>query len=353
MVASTSSTFTLFEEIAYRLGYGKLEDEISILPHPLISWGIVVFFVDVVVLQVLKEFEGYQATFFVNPTWLIQPVLGLLAPFVVVYLHTRYDEVLQNIDVASRTSDPELFERLCPRKIRLGLYAVLASYALYQFIYNIGVGTVTQVGGLSELIGVTVVLPLGYGILFAEFLATYIGILVFFPRRIRRTDFKINFLDPEGLGGLRPAGELMKSAYYFVVFGLIGFASMLYGPSIINNLTSSPYEAPGLIQDVLFTLVWILAIGTMVYGLSQIHWFMKRAKRRELTRLDREARELVEDPFDMERFEIRNKTEYDELRQRMEYINNTQEYPTTFTMWVQISIGILLPKAVQLVLSSV
>ena len=102
-----------------------------------------------------------------------------------------------------------------------------------------------------------------------------------------------------------------------------------------------------------FTLVWILAIGTMVYGLSQIHWFMKRAKRRELTRLDREARELVEDPFDMERFEIRNKTEYDELRQRMEYINNTQEYPTTFTMWVQISIGIILPKAVQLLLSSV
>lgn len=196
-------------------------------------------------------------------------------------------------------------------------------------------------------------MPLGYGIIFAEFLATYIGILVYFPRRIRRTDFKINFLDPEGLGGLRPAGELMKSAYYFAVFGLIGFAIMLYGPSIINNLTGSPYSDPGLVQDMLFTSVWILAIGTMVYGLSQIHWFMKRTKRRELTRLDREARELVKDPFDMERFEVKNEKKYDEIRQRMEYVNNTQEYPTTFTMWIQISIGIILPKAIQILLSSV
>lgn len=80
---------------------------------------------------------------------------------------------------------------------------------------------------------------------------------------------------------------------------------------------------------------------------------MKRTKRRELTRLDREARELVKDPFDMERFEVKNEKKYDEIRQRMEYVNNTQEYPTTFTMWIQISIGIILPKAIQILLSSV
>lgn len=352
MAESTKPVLTLFEEIMNRLGYKKLNNSISILPHPLVSWGIVVFFVDVVILQAIKEFEGYQATFFSNPIWLIQPILVLLAPFVVVYLHNRYNEVLKNIDVESRTSDPEVFELLAPRRVKIGLYIILILYAIYQFIYNMGVDSITEIGGLSELIGVTVILPLGYGIIFAEFLATYIGIMVYFPRRIRRTDFKINFLDPEGLGGLRPAGELMKSAYYFVMFGLIGFAIILYGPSIINNLTGSPYGDPGLVQDVLFTLVWILTIGTMGYGLSQIHWFMKRTKRRELTRLDREARELVEEPFDMGSFEIRNKNEYDEIRQRVEYVNSTQEYPTTFTMWVQISIGVVLPKAIQLLLSS-
>jgi hypothetical protein len=353
MTASSTPSYTLFEEIAAWLGYERLRDRYASLPPALIAWGIVVFVIDVVVLQAIKEFEGYQATFFVNPTWLIQPVLGLLAPFVVVYLHRRYRGVLEAIDVASRTTEPAAFDSLAPRALRVVLYAILGSYAIYQFIFNVGVNTITEIGGLSELIGVAVVIPLGYGVIFAEFLSTYIGILVVFPRKIRRTDFKVNFLDPEGLGGLRPAGELMKLAYYFVVVGLIGFAIMLYGPSIVNSIAGSPYEDPGIVQNVLFTLVWVLAIGTMAYGLSQIHVFMKRAKRRELIRLEKGAREHVDEPFDMGRFEIRNEEEFDELRRRMEYINNTQEYPTTFTMWMQISIGVVLPKAVQLVLSAV
>lgn len=105
------------------------------------------FIIDVVILQGIKEFEGYQATFFINPIWIIQPVLGLLAPFVVVYLHNRYTEVLKNIDVESRTSNPNLFNLLSPRKVRIGLYIILASYAIYQFIFNIGINIITQIGG--------------------------------------------------------------------------------------------------------------------------------------------------------------------------------------------------------------
>ncbi|MEF8801572.1 MAG: hypothetical protein V5A56_11175 [Halolamina sp.] len=163
-----------------------------------------------------------------------------------------------------------------------------------------------------------VVLPLGYGVIFSEFLATYVGILIYFPRKIRRTDFKINFLDPEGLGGLRPVGELMKSAYYFLMVGLIAFVVVLYGPSILDGLTGSSYPDPGLVQDLLFTLVWLLGIGTMGYGLSQIHWFMKSEKREQLTKLDREARELVEDPFELESFEIRDENAFDDIRRRTE-----------------------------------
>lgn len=353
MGESTGPALTLFEEITGRLGYEKLSDNISILPHPLVLWGIIVFFVDVIILQGIKEVAGYQATFLNNPTWLVQPILGLFAPFVVVYLHNRYTQMLKDIDIDSRTSNPNVFNLLVPQKVRVALYIILVSYTIYIFFYDISISTVTQIGGLSELIGVGIILPLGYGIIFAEFFATYIGILVYLPRKIRRTDFKINFLDPEGLGGLRPAGELMKSAYYFVVIGLIGYAIVLYGPSIVNDIAGWSYDEPGFVQDLLFTSVWILAISTMIYGLSQIHWFMKRTRRRELTRLDKEARDVVEYPFDMEKFEIKNEREYDEIRRQMERINNTQEYPTTFTMWVQISIGIILPKAVQLLLSSV
>lgn len=348
---TSKPAITLFEQIAYRLGFDRVENRIPNLPHPLICWGIALFVIDLVILQAFKELAGYQATFYINPTWVIQPVLGLLAPFVVVYLHNRYEAVLVEIDVEARTSNPERFETLTPRKLRFGFYTILIIYSLWQFIINTGVNTITQIGGVAELIGVAVVLPLGYGIIFAEFLATYIGLMIYLPRKIKQTDFRLNFLDPEGLGGLRPVGEIMKSSYYFVVFGLISYVVMLYGPSIIGSLSGSPYPDPGLMEDLLFTLVWLLTIGTMVYGLSQIHWFMKRMKREELTELDREARELVEDPFDMGSFEITDEDKYDEIRQRMEYINNTQEYPTTFTMWVQILIGLILPKAVQLVFS--
>ena len=85
----------------------------------------------------------------------------------------------------------------------------------------------------------------------------------------------------------------------------------------------------------------------MVYGLSQVHWFMKRTKREELSRLDRELRDCIKDPFDMETFKISD----EETRRRIKYVNSTQEYPTTFTMWIQILIGLILPKAIQLALA--
>lgn len=80
---------------------------------------------------------------------------------------------------------------------------------------------------------------------------------------------------------------------------------------------------------------------------------MKREKRRELTKLDKKAWKIVDKPFKIQDLEISDKENYDELRMRMDYINNTREYPTTFTMWAQLSIGVILPKAVQLVLSSI
>lgn len=345
------ATETLFERIIARLGLGHLADDKSRIPHPFIIWGIGTFIVDLVVLQAAKELAGYPATFLTNPTWIIQPILGLLAPFVVVFLHTRYGAVLEEIDLTARTSNPERFETLTPHSLRAGFYLILAGYTLWQFLFNMELSTITEIGGLAEMVGVVVVLPLGYGIIFSEFLASYLGIVLFFPRKLRKSDFQLNFLDPESLGGLRPAGELMKTAYYFLVFGLIGFLVMLYGPAILTPLTGSPYPEPGLVVDLLFTLVWVLSIATMVYGLSQLHWFMKKAKREELVRLDRELRDTVEDPFDMSTFRISDEKSFEETQQRVKYVTNTQEYPTTFTMWVQILIGLVLPKTVQLLLS--
>jgi hypothetical protein len=345
--------YSLFERFAYWLGYERLEERLSFMPHPLVFYGFLVVFIDVVLVQGLKELMGYEAVFLSNPAWVIQPVMGIVAPFVTVYLHRRYSQVLEHIDVDSRTSSPEVFDRLVPWQLQAGLYSVFFLNAVYQFVFNQGVDQVLSVGGLPELFAVLVVLPLGYGVIISEFLSTYAGILLFFPRKIRKTDFKINFLDPEGLGGLRPVGELMKAAYYFLMLGLIAAAVMLYAPSIIDSLSGSQYGTVGFTQNLLFTLAWLLSIGLMGYGLSQIHWFMKREKRKELTRLDKKAREMVEKPFEMQDLEIGDREKFDEIRMRMDYINNTREYPTTFTMWVQITIGVILPKLVQVTLSAI
>lgn len=348
MGSSIDPPQTLIEQAANKLGFQTLAQRYQWLPNPLICYGVFMFLLDIAVLQPLKELTGYQAAFVSNPAWVIQPLLGLAAPFVVVYLHRRYATALAHMDIDARSENPDAFATLAPLALRPLFYSVIIGYSFWAFFIDRGISEIMAVGGIAELIGVGVVLPLGYQIIFSEFLVTYIGIVMFFPRKIRHSDFKLNFLDPEGLGGLRPAGELMKLAYYFIVAGLLGYVIQLYVPGILSTVTGSPYSDPGTIDDILFTLLWLLTIATMIFGFSQLHWFMKREKRKELTRLDKEGRDLVRDPFDMSTFEIRDEKQYDELSSRIEHINNTQEYPTTFTMWIQLLIGLILPKAVQL-----
>jgi hypothetical protein len=351
MAEGDSTNYTLIGDFLYWLGYDRLEDRFSFMPHPMIFYGLLVVFTGVVGVQGSRVLLGFNVVYFDNPAALINPSLSLVAPFVIVYLHRRYSKVLEHIDVESRTSEPEVFGNLVPRWVQGGLYSVFFLNAVQQYVFGQGIAKVLEIGGIPELFGVLVLLPLGHGVIISEFLATYAGILLFFPRKIRNTDFKINFLDPEGLGGLRPVGELMKSAYYFLMLGLIASAVALYGPSLVSGVSGSQYGI-GFVQEVLFTVAWLLAIGLVGYGLAQIHWFMKREKRKELTKLDRKAREMVDEPFDIQDLEISDREKYDEIRMRMDYINSTREYPTTFTMWAQLSIGVILPKAVQLLLSS-
>jgi len=309
------------------------------------------FFIDVVILQIFKELVGYQATFFNNPVWILSPVGALVASFAVVYLHRRYDSMLQEIDVDARTDSSDAFDTIVTHNLRIVFYMIVITISFYRFFIEAGLQTVTEIGGIAELIGVAIVLPLGYGIIYSEFLATYIGIIICLPRKIRYKNFQLHFLDPEGLGGLRPAGELMKATYYFLVLGLINSAAQTYLPVLVSSLTESPYPEPGLYADVLFTSVWLLAIATIAYGLAQIHWFMKREKRQILTELDRAKRELVEHPFDVSQLKIEETSEYKHIQNRIDHVTSTQEYPTTFTMWFQIIIGLILPKAIQLVLA--
>lgn len=337
------------ESVARRLGYAGSPTWLPV-SRPLTIWALAFVFIDVVVLQAYKELMGYPATFLVNPAWLISPLFVVLAAVGTGYLYDKYDRTLDLIDVESRTSKPEQFSTLAPPKVRLTLYAVGFAYAAFN-VYNIGIGLMLETGGLSEVVGTVLVFPFGYVPVFVEFLTVYAGIMIVLPRKIKRTDFRVHFLDPEGLGGLRPVGELIKLTYYLIVVGLVGFLVFTYGPFTLGKVVQTPYPKPGIVVNAAFTGVWILSVGMLAHGLFVLHRFLKREKEEELARLDRQVREVVDSPFDVTGWQVTDEERFEDLRERMRHVNRTREYPTTFAMWSQILLGLILPKAIQLLMA--
>jgi hypothetical protein len=47
-----------------------------------------------------------------------------------------------------------------------------------------------------------------------------------------------------------------------------------------------------------------------------------------------------------------HREEVEDLRERIQQISETREYPATFSIWSQLLLSIAIPKAIQLVLGS-
>jgi len=346
-----TSPAPLFDRFAARTGLDRVFASLPGSPSPLVGWAVVWVAV-AVALQAYKYLNGYTVAYINNPATVLGDLQILLAAVAVGYLYERYETVLDQIDFGERTTEPQSFATVVPTRWEIGIYIIAISYTFFTFFLLKGVGTLTAVGGFAEVIFAAIVAPIGYATVTAEFVGAYIGIMFLLPRRIKQKDFKLHFLDPEGLGGLRPVGELMKTSYYFIVAGLIIWLFIVYGPFILGQFFDTQLSRPGFIINSAFTGAWLLSIATMAYGLSQLHRYMKSEKRKELTRLDRQAREHVENPFNLQAYNVTDEQKFDDFRRRMDYVNATKEYPTTFTMWSQILISLVLPKAIQMVLSS-
>lgn len=342
----------LFNTFADRIGLDRISASIPGSPSPLVCWAG--FWVTLTAtIQAYKYYNGFTVSYLNNPATILGDLQILLAAVAVGYLYKRCNTVLEQIDFRERTTEPQSFFPIIPTRWQVLIYVVAIAYTFVTFFLLKGVETLTQVGGFAEIIFAAVVAPVGYATVTAEFVGIYIGIMFLLPRRIKQKDFKLHFLDPEGLGGLRPVGELMKTTYYFIILGLIIWLFIVYGPFIMGQFLETPFSRPGFIINSAFTGAWLLSIATMAYGLSQLHLYMKSEKRKELTRLDRQAREHTENPFDLQAYNVTNEDKFEDLRTRMEYVNATNEYPTTFTMWSQILISLILPKAIQMILSSI
>jgi hypothetical protein len=353
-------------DVSYRTPVGRVLDErfgrvfqrLPLSPDPLVVYALLVVFCEVVVLQTLRVVEGYQPFFVISPLWLLRPLILLGAAVVTRQLHRSYGLAVQEMALSKRVDDPARFERLVPPKLAWGFVLVGVTFTLGNALFVVGLPTLLS-WPIEAQLNWLVIVPFGYVPIFAMFLSTYISIEVIVPHRIDSSDqLGLYYHDPENLGGMRPIGELMKHAYYYLLVGLVLYAVALYGPYILQGVfawESGSVVEPGLMTNVLFTAVWALSVGVMMYGIHRIHRFMHREKRERLRKLDEIARDHIDQPWSVEDFAIPDESRdtYDDIRSRMDLVSATKEYPATFTMWVQFGVGVLIPKAVQLLLSAI
>lgn len=338
------------------LGFGAVADRLPFVDDPLVLYAVAVVAFEVGVLQLVRTVTGHGLTFVENPLWLLRPLILVGAAVLTGQLHDRYDRTLREMSIHERTNELDRFEGLVPPRLTWLFVAVGLGFTIPNALFVIGVPQLLAGGGIAGVLQFLVVVPFGYVPVLATFLSTYVAIEVITPRRIADSDLGLYYLDPEGLGGMRPVGELVKLAYYYLMIGLVVFLVALYGPHILGGVFAigSAWE-PGLVANLGFTAVWVAAVMTMVYGLFTLHQFMRRQKREKKQDLDALAREHVENPWEVDSFDVpeEERETYEDIRERMDLVSSTKEYPATFTMWAQLVVGVMIPRAVQFVLSAI
>lgn len=333
--------------------FGVVSRRVPLGADPLLLYAILVAVAEFA-LQTARALEGYPPFYLVSPLSLLRPALLLGAALVTRRLYDRYASAVAEMSLSERADNAAQFERLVPPKLVWGLITVGVAFTFGNLLFVITLPELST-WAVADILQRSIIVPFGYVPVFAMFLATYISIEVLVPRRIAKSDIGLYYHDPENLGGMRPVGELVKYAYYYLLVGLIVYAIALYGPYILGGVFHwSSENPPGMVANVLFTAVWGASVGVMMYGIHTLHRFMHRQKREKLQRLDARAREYLDEPWDVEQFDIPDDAQdtYDDIRTRQELVAATREYPATFTMWAQFAIGIIIPKAVQFALAA-
>ncbi len=340
------------DRVARIFGFGRIADHIEYQADP--AFLFIGFFMTIdFLLQLTKELEGETAAFIENPFWILIRGVLIIAVFGTKQLHSAYNNAKIRLQIDNRLKNPDTFSTLGSDRLRWGSFILGAAVHMVNIILIVGLPTVYRVDGISGLVLNLILNPLIYAPIAIDFLVTYFAVQVLLPRRIERSDLGLDYLDPENMGGLRPIGELLKRSYYYIVIGFVSFALFTYAPFVFPDYLYAPYE-PGPIVNGIYTIGWVGSAAMLAYGLYVLHRFMHREKRQELIRLDQEVKNKIEEPWDVQNFKIPDEREadYKDIRTRMEHVSSTREYPATFTMWSQLLISIIIPKALQMVLNA-
>jgi hypothetical protein len=339
----------LIDVIAEKLGFGRLA---GILPGDIepayifVATGILL---DFGVVDTYNYVIADKNTVVQDPLALIVPVGFVLAVVGIHWMRDSYADAVSSLRVAEQEDEEEAFaeqfEEIVPFRAKLwgwGIGVLLIALNLFALI---GISTVIEIEGvLGAFVSNAIISPLIAVPLIIEFAMLYVGIHILVPRRIANADLDLFFYDPRKMGGFAKVGDLLKRSYYLYTIGLLLYFFLIYGPIIFDSIIQTPYPEPTAVIAVMFTGLWLLGVISIAYSMYRIHMVMSAKKEQRIEEIEDELRGLLEDPYDINSDNLADHDKLDEIQHRLEQVRSTREYPSTFTMWTQIGISVILPQ---------
>ena len=343
----------LVEWVTRRLGVGVLADRLGDIYPPYLYVGAFVL-ANTFVGQGVYYLQTGTVGLLENPFGVTLPAGVVLAVVGLRYITTARAGAVDELSGRNQLDDPDTLRRGVSLRTKRQLYlGLVVGYLAYE-VAVVGIDTVLATQG--PFLGVfynVLVIPLGFLPVALEFVLEYVAVHVTFPRALAARDPDLFFFDPRNMGGFRAVGDLLKRSYYVYTAGLLLYLAFFYGPVVTPGVTASAAVRTGGGTVVLFSVLWGIGLATLAHSVYVTHRIMAGAKDRRLDEIETQLETAISDPHDIGAAEVTDRDALEDLQFRLEQVRATGDYPTTFTMWVQLGISVLLPQLLQIGLDAV
>lgn len=336
----------LVERFAARLGFDHLArltvaDE-AYGPYLLLGSAVGISYVFRVPLLVAEPWRVTTSTAIIGGL-----VLGLVGAR---YMRDGYADAIDRLRLEERPADhdPEPFSRIISRRLQLVIYALALLATFYNTLFAVGLDLLVAEAGFWPIVARTfIAAPIAYIPIIIDVGTMFLGVHFLLPRRLQRADLDMFFYDPRNMGGFAPIGQLLKRSYYVYTGGLLAYFAFIYIPIIFSGVIDSGYESNTLMA-VFFTLAWLAGVVSIAYSMWTVHRLMADKKERRLRELEDDLTDVIDNPYRIRESTVTDPQAFDDITRQLDYVRSMKEYPTTFTMWSQILISVLLPQALNM-----
>ena len=346
----------LIEQIANALGFDWLAERLSVDIPPTYLLIVTALIVQIGILDSYNYFIVDKNSFVNDPSRLIVLAGTIIAVVGVRWMRDKYAKAMTDLKISQRDSvtDSDLegrFEYIVPYRVKVLISAIAVIILYINLFFNRGFNTMVEINGFVRGVVVNLfIFPFVQIPLIVEFGLIYFSVHFLLPRYIAKADFDLFFYDPRNMGGFSSIGDLLKQSYYLYTACLLIYFLFVYWPTILTSFTdfTPPVPEPGVAEAIFFSAFWLLGVISIAYSMYRVHNVMARKKEEAIQEIEEEIQEILDDPFDINANHIKNKEKREEFQHRIAEIRGTKEYPSTFTMWSQIAISVILPQVLQL-----